>query len=95
MFLKEISKSTKHTRKSKLGTEHTYHREKRFVCLRCDSCSREFERPRESMSPKRINNNYFHVCKDCDVKKFAQKMGVTRKKIWDLPASSGLDISKL
>jgi hypothetical protein len=47
------------------------------------------------MDPNRINNNYFHVCGSCDSKKFAQKMGVTRKQIWDLPASSGLDISKL
>ena len=47
------------------------------------------------MDPNRINNNVFHVCEDCDSKKFAQKMGITRKKIWDMPASSDLDISKL
>tara|TARA_B100000925_G_C21731787_1_gene355441 strand:- start:191 stop:334 length:144 start_codon:yes stop_codon:yes gene_type:complete len=47
------------------------------------------------MDPNRINNNVFHVCDTCDSKKFAQKMGITRKKIWDMPASSNLDISKL
>jgi hypothetical protein len=95
MFLREIKEKTRHVRKSKLGIQHEYHRERTIVCLRCDCCGKEFSRPRESMSPKRINNNYFHVCEGCDAKKFAQKMGVTRKKIWDLPASSDLDISKL
>jgi hypothetical protein len=47
------------------------------------------------MDPKRISNNYFHVRKDCDAKTFAQKTGVIRKKIWDMPASSNLDVSKL
>lgn len=95
MFLKEVKEKTKHVRKSKLGIEHEYYREKRFVCLRCDSCGIEFSRPRENMSPKRINNNYFHVCRSCDSKSFAQQIGVTRKKIWDFPASSNLDISKI
>jgi hypothetical protein len=95
MFIKEFKIETNHVRKSKTGTEHSYIRHCRYVVLRCDNCNSEFERTRGSMNPKRLNNNYFHVCKNCNSKKFAQKMGVTKKQIWDMPASSNLDISKL
>lgn len=95
MFIRMFTEQTKHVRKSKLGKEHSYTREKNFCVFRCDSCGSEFVRARGNMDPKRISNNYFHVCTDCDSKVFAQKMGVTRKKIWDMPASSDLDISKL
>jgi hypothetical protein len=84
-----------HERASKLGKLHRYYRDVTMVVMRCDNCNAEFERARGSMDPKRISNNYFHVCKNCDSKKFAQKMGVTKKQIWDMPASSNLDISKL
>jgi|TARA_B110000211_G_C13782060_1_gene422375 hypothetical protein len=95
MFIKEFKKRTRHTRKSKLGSKHVYTRERTYVSLRCDSCDEEFIRARGSMDPKRLNNNYFHVCSQCDVKSFAQRKGVERKHIWDMPASSDLDISKL
>ena len=95
MFIKEYTLKKRYERPSKLGKTHTYYRNVTMVILRCDSCSKEFERSRGSMDPNRINNNYFHVCKTCDSKKFAQKMGITRKQIWDMPASSNLDISKL
>ena len=95
MFIREFKSQTRHVRKSKTGKEHTYSRDVTLVVMRCDNCNTEFERPRGSMDPKRISNNYFHVCKNCDAKKFAQKMGVTKKNIWDMPASSDLDISKL
>ena len=95
MFIREFKKQTRHIRKSKTGKEHTYKRELSVCQFRCDNCNTEFERARGSMDPKRISNNYFHVCKNCDSKKFAQKMGVTKKQIWDMPASSNLDISKL
>jgi hypothetical protein len=95
MYLKEKTIETKHKRKSKLGTEHEYWRCKHMIVLRCDNCNREFERPRRSMDPKRLNNNYFHVCDQCDAKKFAQKKGVERRKIWNMTASSSLPISKL
>ena len=95
MFLGEFKEKTRHTRKSKLGIEHTYERERTYCNFRCDNCGKEFKRERGKMDPKRISNNYFHVCETCDSKVFAQKMGVIRKQIWDLPASSDLDISKL
>ena len=74
---------------------HNYYRDKRIVILRCDNCDTEFKRERGKMDPKRLNNNYFHVCNNCDSKKFAQKKGVERKQVWNLPASSDLPISKL
>jgi hypothetical protein len=95
MFIREFSTQTRHTRKSKLGNEHLYTREKKFCVFRCDCCAKEFSRERGKMDPKRISNNYFHVCNDCDAKRFAQKTGITRKQIWNMPASSDLDISKL
>ncbi len=95
MFLKEFKKETRHTRLSKLGKHHAYTRLQSFVVLRCDSCDTEFTRPRGSMDPKRLNNNYFHVCSNCDSKKFAQKKGVEKKQIWNLSASSTMPIGKL
>jgi hypothetical protein len=95
MLLGEREEKTYHERKSKNGKVHTYTRTRRLVKLRCDACSVEFDRVRGTMDPKRISNNYFHVCNACDAKRFAQKQGVIRKHIWDMPASSNLDISKL
>jgi hypothetical protein len=95
MFIKEFKKQTRHVRKSKTGKEHAYKRDMTICVFRCDNCDTEFERPRGSIDPKRLNNNYFHVCKNCDSKKFAQKKGVERKKVWNLPASSDLPISKM
>ncbi len=95
MFLSEYKEKTWHERISKTGVKHDYHRYKTFVRLRCDACDIEFVRERGSMDPKRLNNNYFHVCSNCDAKTFAQKKGVERKQVWDLHASSDLPISKL
>ena len=95
MFLKEFGKETRHLRTSKLGKSHHYTRQQTFVVLRCDSCDEEFTRPRGSMSPKRLNNSYFHVCSNCDAKKFAQKKGVEKKQVWNLSASSTMPIGKL
>ena len=47
------------------------------------------------MDPNRLNNNVFHVCKNCDAKRFAQQKGVENKRIWDLPASSMKTIDQL
>ena len=95
MFIREYSLKTIHKRCSKTGKEHTYYRESTVVVMRCDNCNIEFDRSRSKMDPKRISNNYFHVCKNCDSKVFAQKKGVERKKIWSLSASSDLPIGRL
>jgi len=82
-------------RKSKLGNQHTYSRKKTMIVLRCDACDKEFTRERGNMDPKRLNNNYFHVCENCDAKRFAQERGVNAKKVWNLKASSDRPINKL
>jgi hypothetical protein len=95
MYLKEYTVQTQHFRKSKSGVEHEYFRHKTIVVFRCDNCNEIFERERGSMDPKRLSNNYFHVCNDCDAKRFAQKRGVNRKQVWNLKASSDIPIGKI
>ena len=94
MFLGTKKVITEHTRQSKHGKEHKYKREKTIVELRCDSCDSVFTRDLKKISRARLNNNYFHVCGDCDAKRFAQRKGVENKKIWDMPASADIEISK-
>ena len=95
MLIKLMTVVSTYLRKSKLGIQHEYKKAKTIAVLRCDSCGEIFERPREKMSPKRLSNNYFHVCSKCDVKRFAQHKGAERRTIWDRPVSSTDDISKL
>lgn len=95
MFTGIRIEKTQHSRKSKLGNQHEYVRERTYALFRCDSCDNGFSREKGKMDPKRLSNNYFHVCSNCDAKRFAQKRGVQKKQVWDLPASSDLDISKL
>ena len=95
MFIKEYILKKRYERHSKCGKLHTYYRDVTMVIMRCDNCDAEFERARGSMDPKRLSNNYFHVCKNCDAKKFAQKKGVEQKQKWNLSASSDLPISKI
>lgn len=80
--------TTSHTRRSKLGKDHSYSRKKTIVVFRCDCCQDIFKRERGNMDPKRLNNSYYHVCSNCDAKKFAQEKGVEARKIWDMPVSS-------
>lgn len=95
MYLGEYEKKTRHKRLSKNGHKHSYVRKKRWVRLRCDCCETEFERERRSMDPNRLNNNFFHVCENCDAKRFAQKRGAEKRTIWKLTASSSIPISRL
>ena len=95
MFITTEIETTKHTRTSKLGVEHEYKRTRTLAVFRCDNCGEGFCRPKEKISPKRLNNNYFHCCEHCDAKRFAQKKGVERRLIWDMPVSSTADISRL
>lgn len=94
MFVEIRNQINQYTRISKSGMEHTYKRKKTLVVLRCDNCDSVFDRDLKHMDRKRISNNYFHCCSLCDAKRFAQKKGVERKKIWDLPASLDWPISK-
>jgi hypothetical protein len=94
MFLKTERRKTEYTRKSKLGHHHDYYRDKTVAVFRCDNCDTEFVRDIRKMDRKRLSNNYFHVCSNCDAKKFAQRKGIEQKKIWDLPASTTLPVGK-
>jgi hypothetical protein len=62
--------------------------------FQCDNCNEIFNRTLKQIDRKRLSNNYFHCCSNCDAKKFAQKKGVDKRKIWDMPASSMLPIGK-
>jgi len=95
MFIKEYTLKKRHERISKHGKVHAYYRDLTMVILRCDDCGTEFERARGSMDPKRLSNSYFHVCKNCDSKKFAQKKGVEQKQKWNMTASSNIPINRL
>ena len=95
MFLKEYTITKRYERLSKFGKVHEYWRTSTICVFRCDNCDIEFERARASMDPKRLSNSYFHVCKNCDSKKFAQKKGVEQKQKWNMSASSNLPIGKL
>ena len=79
---------TNYERPSKNGAIHTYSRKKTVVVFRCDSCGSIFKRDKGSMDPKRLNNNFYHVCGSCDAKRFAQEKGVERRHVWDMPVSS-------
>jgi hypothetical protein len=94
MFLKMIKEKNKYTRESKNGKVHEYERTKTVALLRCDNCDTEFRRDLKKIQRKRLSNNYFHCCSDCDAKRFAQRKGVEQKKIWDLPASIDLPVGK-
>jgi hypothetical protein len=95
MFIKEFQQETRHVRKSKTGKEHAYTRNVTVCVFRCDNCDAEFQRARGSMDPKRLSNSYFHVCKNCNSKKFAQKKGVEQKQKWNMTASSSIPVGKL
>lgn len=94
MFLKKKTVESKYVRTSKLGEEHEYRRRKTVALFRCDNCDEQFERDLKHMDSKRLSNNYFHCCSDCDTKRFAQRKGIERKKIWDMPAGIDLPVSK-
>ena len=94
MFLKTSRHRTEYTRISKLGYSHTYYRDKTVAIFRCDNCDVEFTRDIKKMDRKRLSNNYFHCCSNCDSKRFAQRKGIEQKKIWDMPASTNLPVGK-
>lgn len=87
--------TTSYTRKSKLGTDHSYTRKKTILIIRCDNCGLTFTREKGSMSPSRVSNQFYHVCSNCDVKAFAQSKGVEKRNIWNMPVSSLKNLSEL
>lgn len=95
MMLETRKITTTYSRNSKSGVPHKYHRVKTLLILKCDNCGRVFEREQSKVIPRRRSNSYFHVCDHCDSKRFAQRKGVERRRIWDKLASSTDDISKI
>jgi hypothetical protein len=94
MFLKTETQENQYTRRSKHGLEHTFKRTKTIAVFQCDSCDTVFKRDLKHMDRKRLSDNYFHCCSNCDPKRFAQRKGVEQKKIWDMPASTELPVAK-
>jgi len=88
-------KETQYVRTSAAGKVHTYSRKKIVVVFRCDCCQGVFRRDKGDMDPKRLSNNFYHVCGDCDAKKFAQQKGVEARRVWDMPVSSLKTIGQL
>jgi len=88
MYIGQEYQQTQHVRTSKYGTHHTYSRKRCVLIFRCDSCQGIFKRDKGNMDSKRLNNNFYHVCGDCDAKKFAQSKGVEARRVWDMPVSS-------
>lgn len=95
MYINETVTEKTYTRQSKNGTVHSYTRKQRIVNLKCDNCGSAFCRPRGSMDPRRLNNNYFHVCENCNAKKFAQRRSVEKNYKWRITASSSLPVGRL
>jgi len=94
MFIRREQITTVHTRYSKLGVEHTYCRKKTILVFRCDNCDTVFTRDAKSVDPRRTSNNFFHVCSNCDSKRFAQKRGVEKRQVWDLHVGTNLPVGK-
>lgn len=94
MFLKIEKVQSEYSRASKNGVQHAYKRNKTVAVFRCDNCDLEFKRDLKKVDRKRLSNNYFHCCSNCDVKRFAQRKGVEQKKIWDVLASTTLPVGK-
>ena len=94
MFLKTEIQKNQYLRRSKCGKEHIFYRKKTVAVFGCDNCDQGFTRDLKHMDRKRLSNNYFHCCNNCDPKKFAQRKGVEQKKIWDMPASVELPVGK-
>ena len=95
MFVEIKKLRVEYTRTSKLKKSHTYSRSQTWLVLQCDSCESLFERLLSRMDSKRKSNRYYHVCPNCDAKRFAQKKGVDRRKLWDLPVDSETELGRI
>lgn len=94
MFVRIEVEENQYSRKSKNGITHSYTRKKTLAILICDNCEKYFSRELKKINRNRLSDNYFHCCDVCDYHRFAQRKGVERKKIWDLPAGLDLLINK-
>lgn len=95
MYIETKKIRVEYTRTSKLKNAHPYSRTQTWLVLQCDNCESLFERLLSSMDSKRKSNRYYHVCSNCDAKRFAQKKGVDRRKLWDLPVDSETELGRI
>lgn len=95
MFLETVKIAQTYSRLSKTGREHVYTRTHTLARFICDACQQPFERLLGNMDYRRLNNNYYHVCSNCDAKRFAQSKGVERRRIWNMSVDTDIDISKI
>jgi len=92
MFIETKKVTTQYTRSSKLKKSHTYSRIQTLIVFRCDCCNSLFERALGKIDHRRLSNEYFHVCSNCNPKRFAQKKGVERRHIWNMPVDTDFKI---
>ena len=92
MFVETLKTMKLYERQSKLGVYHTFHRKNTIFVFKCDSCGITFLRPRKNVDPERASNDFKHVCSYCDMKKFAQKIGVKMRKIYKIDCSSTIQL---
>ena len=95
MYIETKKVRVEYTRISKLKNAHPYSRTQSLLIFSCDCCGAVFERAQSRMDPRRKDNRYYHVCSNCDAKRFAQKRGVERRTLWDLSASSDAELGRI
>ena len=95
MFLGTLIITQSYTRHSKSGVNHEYQRSKTVAQFKCDNCDNEFQRDLGKMDRRRLSNEYYHVCSNCDSKQFAQRKGVERRRLWSMSVDTDIDISKI
>ena len=95
MFKRTERKIQYFLRKGKKGQHPTYKRKKTLVVFQCDNCHVEFQRDKGKVDPKRLTDDYTHVCPKCDPKRFAQKQGVRQRKKLNMRIDSMIDITSI
>ena len=92
MYIESRKDIKEYQRTSKHGKIHRYTRTTTMLIFTCDNCGKTFERARGQIDPRRLNNDYYHVCANCNPKQFAQAKGVERRRMWNTPVNSDLKI---
>ena len=95
-MLIEIRKVQKeYSRTSKKGHRHKFVRTHDVALLKCDCCSRVFERRARSMDHRRLNDQHTHVCASCEPKKYAQKKSAESRRFWNTTVDLDRDIDSI
>ena len=92
MYIESKKIIKQYQRASKQGVVHTYNRTTTMLIFTCDNCGAVIERSKGQVDPRRANNDYYHVCENCNPKQFAQAKGVERRRIWNMSVNSDFRI---